>query len=322
VSTDNLSTAAEPSQPSRLLILQQPTAEYGLLECALTYARNGRSILPLRQRDKVPRVKDWLNAATTDIVQIAQWWTETRWANIGMLTGIRNRLLVVDPDTHHGDGNAELAAWCESARVDLSAVPYVDTPSGGRHYYFRLNEPFPGGKLSPNVDVLGDGRQVAVPPSCRPLAAVAVSHRAPGDPPVRAYEMQALGYYVGHGDLLNPPPVPEAILRGTKEYVRPGRGGESEDGPPLPATEWYLENGFPMGRRDDDCLGISRRLWNQFGNEAVVRKVIAAVCQRTPMDESFNQADVNRCIAQAKKYWEESYAHDLHVAQGILRRRT
>lgn len=90
---------------------------------------------------------------------------------IGLVTGAASGLLVLDLDASK---NGQPAGWESLADklADLPPGPVVLTPSGGRHYYFRLPEgAIPprnaAGKL-PGVDWRGEGGWVVAPPTRRP----------------------------------------------------------------------------------------------------------------------------------------------------------
>jgi hypothetical protein len=126
-------------------------------------------VFPVAQGGKTPLVKDWPNRATTDRSRIHAW--RSRWplANIGMPTGERSGIWVldVDLDAEKGiDGPAELREL-EKKHGPLPATTTVRTPRGGLHVYFRhaegvTNSP---GRLPLGIDVRGEGGYVLLPPS-------------------------------------------------------------------------------------------------------------------------------------------------------------
>ena len=89
-----------------------------------------------------------------------------RWptANVGIATGARSGLVVLDVDPRHG-GDEQLAAF-EAEHGKLPETAAVVTGGGGAHYYFN----HPGGdirsrKLSPGLELKADGTFVVAPPS-------------------------------------------------------------------------------------------------------------------------------------------------------------
>ena len=102
--------------------------------------------------------------ASTDEAQLREWWTRWPKAMIGLPTGRRSELYVVDIDDKDGvDGFATYRALA----LPLAEIA-VRTPSGGGHVYFR----WPGDgwgntakKLGPGIDTRGEGGYVVAPPS-------------------------------------------------------------------------------------------------------------------------------------------------------------
>ena len=96
-----------------------PSSSHQNLAAALDYGRRGWAVVPLHtltgdgcscgrldcsSPGKHPRIKTGADhsAASTDAEQISQWWSLWPDANIGLVTGRRSGLLVVDVDPRHG----------------------------------------------------------------------------------------------------------------------------------------------------------------------------------------------------------------------------
>ena len=110
---------------------------------------------------KRPLTEHGFKDATTDPRRIHMWWSRWPQANIGMPTGERSGVFVLDVD--------DLGALAElEAQIGkLPATWTVRTPSGGLHLYFQHVEGVtnsPGG-LPNGIDVRGQGGYVLVPPS-------------------------------------------------------------------------------------------------------------------------------------------------------------
>lgn len=131
-----------------------------LLNWAQAYASQGWHVFPCVPRTKKPLTAHGCLDATTDASKIAAWWTKTPDANIGIATGPKSGLHVVDPDGAEG-----LAEWASLGYSTPTAT--VATPRGGRHLYFALPPGLvlPNRKLSANVDTRGAGGYVVAPPS-------------------------------------------------------------------------------------------------------------------------------------------------------------
>lgn len=135
-----------------------------LVCAALDYAAKGYPVFPVGQ-DKRPRVK-WKEGATTDAETIRDWWRRWPLAMIGMPTGERSGVVVLDIDRKNGvDGLANLRAvgidpYCLSPII-------AATPSGGLHVFMRYSGPLKNsaGLLAEGVDIRGDGGYVVLPPS-------------------------------------------------------------------------------------------------------------------------------------------------------------
>ena len=132
---------------------------------AREYIKAGFKVFPCKH-DKKPLVA-WKDAATASLDAVAAWEKTFPDAMIGLPTGSANGIVVVDVDVKDSvDGHESLHA----AGFDIpDGTVCVQTPSGGAHYYFRLE---PGeviknstSQIAKNVDVRGEGGYVIAPPS-------------------------------------------------------------------------------------------------------------------------------------------------------------
>jgi hypothetical protein len=89
--------------------------------------------------------------------EIVQWWTRWPDANVGIVTGKRSRIIVLDADA---------PAAAEHLLNELQETAHYLTPRGA-HFWLQ----HPGGYVANRfghmlgVDLKGDGAYVAVPPS-------------------------------------------------------------------------------------------------------------------------------------------------------------
>jgi hypothetical protein len=175
-------TAAQHQDPNH------EVHEHG--SAALRWAARGWEVFPLRPGTKGGRgnypTGTWKDA-TTDPDTIRAWWDKWPDANIGVATGARSGLVVIDVD---GPTGAESLAKLE-ADPNRGALPVtftVATPRpGGRHIYVA----HPGGQVqnrqggdwrpwgedqepATGLDVRGDGGYAVLPPSVRPDGAYTV----------------------------------------------------------------------------------------------------------------------------------------------------
>jgi len=124
------------------------------LDTALGLAARGFKVFPIAPGKKTPPlVKDWPKKATNVTQHLAPWWHD-KWpnANIGIHC---EGLLVIDIDTKKGGDDA-----FEFLRMsmDLPATFVTETPTGGRHVFYRLPDNHPG--VPNGVESLGKGLDV------------------------------------------------------------------------------------------------------------------------------------------------------------------
>lgn len=125
-----------------------------MLDSALSYARAGYSVFPLR--GKIPRTAHGSRDATTDETTIRAWWAHWPNADIGMTLG---GLVVVDVDPRNGGDARHLPV--------LPGACVAKTGGGGLHYVFRAVQGarYPG-KYCAGVDLKsGAGSYIVVAPS-------------------------------------------------------------------------------------------------------------------------------------------------------------
>ncbi len=119
---------------------------------------------------KHPRTPQGLKDATMDPVTISAWWSEWPDASIGIATGIKSGLVVLDIDPYH-EGTKSLLALQER-HGELPSTPVTHTGGGGQHYFF--GHPGQGVRVMnrtgldglPGIDLRGDGGFVVAAPSC------------------------------------------------------------------------------------------------------------------------------------------------------------
>ena len=134
---------------------------------AADYGRQGIPVIPLRPRSKVPATAHGKKDATSDPAQIAAWFPPGTHRNIGILTGGRSRLLVLDIDPRNG-GEASFERF-ERTYGPLPATKRAITGGGGFHLFYRLPDGSKGLGDRPNVadfkglDIKCDGYVVAAP---------------------------------------------------------------------------------------------------------------------------------------------------------------
>lgn len=138
-----------------------------MIKTALKYAELGYKVLPLKTGSKVPMTTEafpsGFKSATTDKNKIQQHWKKFSSSNIGLR--ISENLVIVDIDVHKENGFDSLAVL-EKEFDPLPNTFAVDTPTGGKHYYFRLPEGVAIDRqinAFKGIDLLTNGYVVAVP---------------------------------------------------------------------------------------------------------------------------------------------------------------
>lgn len=138
-------------------------ARDALRDAALWYAAQGVLVFPCAVGGKRPLTRHGLHDASTDLEQVAAWWTSTPDANIGLPTG--HLFDVIDIDGPQG-----LIAFGEvvdAGGFDEPILARALTPRG-RHYYVHPTGDGNRANLLPKVDYRGLGGYVIAAPSRTP----------------------------------------------------------------------------------------------------------------------------------------------------------
>ena len=132
-----------------------------LIDAALYYAARGYPVFPCVPGYKRPATENGYKDATTDPVEIREWWTANPNANIGIAT---EGMLVVDVDVKKGPN-----AWFEEYSDQLDSIAVSETAHGGRHYLFRQPNGRPyrntTSRIASDVDTRATGGYIVAPPS-------------------------------------------------------------------------------------------------------------------------------------------------------------
>ncbi|MGZ4847081.1 MAG: phage/plasmid primase, P4 family [Halobacteriota archaeon] len=152
------------------LCVQGKPSNQEFVKAALDYAGRGYAVIPLIPGSKVPLTPNGYKDATTDKEQIVRWWDQHAEANIGIATGERSNLLVLDVDVKNSvNGRKALQDLTKQLGLLPSRIRIVNTPSEGRHIYFRFPSELRDiplkNTLANGVEIKGDGRYVVAPPS-------------------------------------------------------------------------------------------------------------------------------------------------------------
>lgn len=137
-----------------------------ILEAARRYAGLGLHVIPLS--GKIPIFDNWYDAATRDESTIAKWWAQNPASNVGIATGIKSNVFVVDIDPRHrGDETYDSLVHKYGKQPPTCEVI---TGTNGRHLYYRMPnfDVRNAAGLFPGIDIRGTGGQVVGPPSIHP----------------------------------------------------------------------------------------------------------------------------------------------------------
>jgi predicted transcriptional regulator len=211
------------------------------LSAALKYAERNIPVFPLRPGGKKPAIpkskggRGYLDA-TTDPDQIRRWWTRWPNANIGIPTGERTGLLVLDVDAEK-NGFTSLDAL-EKKHEPLPETTTVKTGGGGMHVY--LDYPTGSGirnstgQVGAGLDMRGEGGYVVAPPSRTHKGPYAVLNRFPRAAP------------------------PKWLLETVREPYSAPEGKDNSERYPVSAT---LEGEpIPEGQRNDTLTRVGGKL--------------------------------------------------------------
>lgn len=134
---------------------------------AAQYIAMGYPVLPLKAKSKVPDTRHGKKDASADPNTVSAWFPADTERNIGILTGDRSGLLVLDIDPRNGGTDS-----FERLKVEYGQLPRTRcarTGGGGLHFYFSIPANSPAVGDRPNVggfsgvDIKADGYVVAAP---------------------------------------------------------------------------------------------------------------------------------------------------------------
>jgi hypothetical protein len=134
-----------------------------LLLAALSYARRGWPVVPLRRGDKAPDGRlapHGLNDASLEESELRAWWRASPRANVGIRTGAG--LDVVDVDSASARASLE-------ELVETPLIPSIVVRTArGWHWWFASSGLTSRAGVLEGVDVRGAGGYVVAPPSMHP----------------------------------------------------------------------------------------------------------------------------------------------------------
>jgi hypothetical protein len=150
---------------------QQPSPiEDPMLSLALEYSQRGVPVFPCRPADdydpdtgevlpeKAPLISNGFRGATVNERVIRELWKRNPGALVGIPTGERSDVWVLDLDIKSNANGHDWLAEQEAKHGELPLSARVQTANGGTHIFFRYVEGVRNrGKLGAGVDVRGEG---------------------------------------------------------------------------------------------------------------------------------------------------------------------
>lgn len=140
------------------MTLKEDTARYKervqtVLDAAVTLALGGLSVFPCHDK-KAPSCPGGFHAATADPIALKSLWNRYPGTLIGVPTGEKTGLDVLDIDPRHGG-----MEWLNAHRESLPPTRMHHTRSGGIHFLFQHHQGLrnSAGRLAPGVDVRAEG---------------------------------------------------------------------------------------------------------------------------------------------------------------------
>ena len=124
-----------------------------LVETALAIAATGIPVFPCNT-DKKPLTERGFKNASTDPDSIRKWFRNPEAKLIGVPTGERSDVDIMDLDPRHGSD-----AWREANIANLPETRIHQTGGGGEHWVFQHHDGVrnSAGKIAQGVDVRGEG---------------------------------------------------------------------------------------------------------------------------------------------------------------------
>jgi hypothetical protein len=324
-----------------------PTETQGLRDAALWWATWVGKIVPLwpgvHERAKEARGDllghGWTvdEAASRDVAQVREWWTDAPFSNIGFATR-SNGILVVDLDPRHG-GLERWRALCVRYGIDDSDVPRSVSPrgDGGQHLWFRVpadwegvdghsDIAYPHSPLLPGVD---RPWQVPVQPSMRIVVVDAASRDPSRREGLRAYRWVA-------GDPRALPIAPPVLLGEQLETSSDGSSGgfnggstngnssvsSGTPGVPIDARVGHLSDGpldiqalatsgVPVGEQSYTFKRMACSMVARGWDDETIVSVLLLTAQQSPVgdpDDPWTIAHLVPMVAHARRYIERSRA--------------
>ena len=264
-----------------------------VFDYAKYYLSKDLSVIPIKPNDKKPCIKwEEFQKRKSTPEEIKSWWT--RWPNamIGIVTGSISGIVVVDID--EAIGFEEIQKYIP----DSLLIPTTQTPSGGKHYYFKSPEkPLSNNtRLIPGCDFRGEGGYIIAPPSKNGTG--------------KAYAwLEGLSI-----DEVALPTLPHAYISYINSYALGGyKGGIEEEH--MKAHEGTARHKmFEQGSRDNDLFHTANCLVKSGMPENEIYQVIEklAISCNPPFEQKEIPEKIESALKRAAKR-ERNISEDVRI---------
>ena len=159
------------------------------LHAAIKYAtKYNWAVFPVSCKTKKPLTPNGCKDAKKDVGAITHWWKKWPDASVGIATGSKSNLIVIDEDIDEEkglDGVMSMRIW-ENVHGELPETVRAVTGRGGTHLYFNYagDDITNRAGLLEGVDVRGEGGYVVAPPSIHPNGTEYTWEIEPGEIPL------------------------------------------------------------------------------------------------------------------------------------------
>jgi hypothetical protein len=263
-----------------------------VLRAALAYAERGIPVFPCKPGGKEPLTPRGFKDASTDASRITAWFNRWPNANLGIPTGERSGLLVLDVDQPAG-----LDAL-EAEHGELPATLTHSTGSGGMHYLFKFP---PGekisisaGKLATGVDTRGEGGYIVAPPSRFKRPYEVLNRLALAAPPGWLLEALRRPQSAAHGGAA----AEIGTENGTKRQNKHSRPSKEATGSHLSAT---ADGPIPDGQRNETLFKYGCALRARGFDQAAILEELENTNERL-CKPPLVACEVERIATSASKY--------------------
>lgn len=270
---------------------------------AIQLAHLGFAVFPCVPGGKRPLTSRGFHDASADARQVRQWWRRNPDANIGLPTGHRSSVVVVDVDVH-GDASG-FPAFERARKIGLTDAWswLVRTPSGGLHAYFPATnrlEQRSWQAPEQHIDFRGDGGYVIAPPSRILVAGV-----------LRTYDVIAIAQHVPH-------PLDAAGLRQFLDPPRPGPPPRSMPvlGPrPDRLAAWVA--GRPEGARNNGLFWATCRMAEGGHPYDATLALLSAAASQAGLPEREAETTIRSAYRIASRPSPRTSPSPTHTPEGI-----